>query len=66
MWFAIISVVLHQQPRLWRPTFEDKDPIFNDRAMGNASNWGTKLGLTHFLCILLRLQPLDQVQEKAS
>lgn len=38
MWFAITSVVLHQQPKLWMPTFEDKGAIFNDRAMGNSSN----------------------------
>lgn len=64
MWFVITSLVLHQQPRLWRPAFEDKGPIFIDRAMGNSSNWGIKFGLTNFLCILFRIQPLDQVQEK--
>lgn len=44
MRFAIASVVLHQQPRLWRPAFEDKGPIFIDGAMGNFSNRGIKLG----------------------
>lgn len=61
MWFAVTSVVLHQQRRLWRPAFEEKGPIFNDRALGNSSNWGIKLGLTHFLCILFRFQLLDQI-----
>lgn len=66
MWFAVTSVVLHQRRRLWRPAFEEKGPISNDRAPGNSSNWGIKLGLTHFLCVLFRFQPLDQVQEKTS
>lgn len=57
MWFAITSVVLYQRRRLWRPAFEEKGPILNDRALGNSSNWGIKHGLTHFLCILFRFQP---------
>lgn len=64
MWFAITSVVLHQRHRLWRPAFEEKGPIFSDRALGNASNLRIKLGLTHFLCILFRFQRLDQVWGK--
>lgn len=44
MWFVIMLVVLYQQPRLQGPTFEDKDLISKDGAMGNLSNWGTKLG----------------------